>query len=514
MRKPLRLRWGSRLWQRIFTYSLLLVLLSQATPFLLFLLGTEDRETRRDNMAAFFHDIILVNLNGRAQADAKMYLDYFNGLGPQLWFERPDGSVLSGTPVAGLDSASRQRLRSPIPSGKPSVVVYEAEGLAWETGPSEPLGLLVTPVRFREGEAVMCYTYWNGRFPHVQDHFYWGVGALVLVGGALSLWMARHVTLPLRRLRGEVAAVDERDPAGRVTVQGYVEVTDVAEAVNRLTASLSRHIRGMRELMANVSHELRSPLARMTFAVDFIEEGLTEADVARTPADANARRKTALARKHLGLLKEELAVMDQLIGSCLLAGKLDLQQRPADLRPLDLSRLCREAFAGQAGMAEARDIRFLQEVTGDVHILGDALLLRQAVVNLLDNALRYTLPGGRVIVALDFEAEPAMKEAAPAEPETTARRVRLLVANTHPPLSSEALQRIFEPFYRAASGDNADGSGLGLALVQRIIALHGGEVTAQNAECAGESLFQISVTLPAWSETSAEQPTRSPTQDA
>ncbi len=490
MRNPPQLRWGSRLWQRIFTYTLLLVLLSQATPFLLFLLGTEDRETRRDNMAAFFHDIILANLNGRAQADAKMYLDYFNGLGPQLWFEHPDGSILSGTPVAGLDFASRQRLRPPLPSGKPSVIVYEAEGLAWETGPSEPLGLLVTPVRFREGEAVMCYTYWNGRFPHVQDHFYWGVGALVVVGGALSLWMARHVTLPLRRLRNEVAAVDERDPTGRVTKKGFVEATDVAEAVNRLTASLSRHMRGIRELMANVSHELRSPLARMTFAVDFIEEGLTENEVP-VPAGEESRRKTALARKHLGLLKEELTVMDQLIGSCLLAGKLDLQQRPADLQPLDLSRLCREAAAGQTYMAEARGIRFLQETADDVHTLGDALLLRQAVVNLLDNAVRYTVPGGRVLVELCFEEVPA-----PPCSGGNARRIRLVVANTHPPLPPEALQRIFEPFYRAGLTDGTDGAGLGLALVQRIIALHGGEVTAENAERAGESLFQIAVCLP------------------
>ena len=156
-----------------------------------------------------------------------------------------------------------------------------------------------------------------------------------------------------------------------------------------------------------------------------------------------------------------------------------------------------ERVAGQAGMAEARGIRFLHEVTHDVHILGDALPLRQAVVNLLDNAVRYTIPGGHALVTLHSEDEPAMKESAPAQSDAAARRVRLVVENTHPPLSPETLQRIFEPFYRAGSGDNADGSGLGLALVQRIIALHGGEVAAENAERAGESMFQISVRLPA-----------------
>ncbi len=470
-----KLPFRARLWQRIFTYTLLLVLLSQATPLVLFYLATDGREARRDNMAVFIHDIILANLDGRARADAKMYLDYFNGYGPQLWFELPDGSVLAGTPVAGLTHADRRHLPA-IASSRPPVVIYEAEGLAWETGPSEPLGLLVTPVRFADGDAVMCYTYWNGRFPHVEDRFYWGFAALVPIGGLLSLWMARHVTLPLRRLRRELAAINENNPTARVTENGIAEVTDVAEAVNRLTASLTRHIRGMRELMANVSHELRSPLTRMNFAVDFIEDGLNAGSQSE-----DFSRTTALAHKHLGLLKEELAVMEQLIGSCLLAGKLDLQQHPAELLPLNLSLLCQDICAGHPPSAQSRNIRFDQDIADDLHTLGDALLLRQALTNLLDNALRYTPENGRIILGL-------------SRAETSPSHLRLSIQNSHAPLADQALAHIFEPFYRAKSDDT--GAGLGLSLVHKIITLHGGTLQAENAFHDNESMFRITMQLP------------------
>ncbi len=495
-----RFRWGSRLWQRIFSLTLLLVLLSQATPFFLMYLEMDNRETRRDRMATFFHDIILKNLNGRPAADAELYLDYFNGLGPQLWFERLDGTTLSGIPVAGLTFTDRLKIQ-PVSSRWPSINIWEAEGLAWETGPDEPLGLLVAPVEFKDEPAILCYTYWNGRLPHVEAYFYQGVAALVLAGGALSLWMARWVSKPLRRLQMEVLGIGEGNLDTRVTEHGIDEVVDVAKSVNQLTDNLSRHVRGMRELVANISHELRSPLTHMDFATTFIEDGLLEADRQLAQAEKTTRPKLALAFKHLSYLKEELGHMEKLIGTTLLSSKLDLQQQKAEFEPVDLTLLCGDLAANHAPLVASRGLSFTLDIATSIHTLGDNALLRQLLSNLLDNAAKYTARDGRLHLSLQPAPTPT------DNPGTTGTMKKLTaetanlpqallyVENTHKHLSQEALERLFEPFYRAGLA-TGDGVGLGLSLVQKIAFLHGGEVLAENGILNGADTLRVQARLP------------------
>ena len=507
-------RLGSRLWQRIFIYTLLLVLLSQAITFGLVYLEMDSRETRRDNMAAFIHDIILENLNGRAADDAKLYLDYCNGNGPQLWFERPDGTVLSGVPVAGLTRKDRENLRS-VPSRWPNIRVWEAEGLAWETGPSEPLGLLVAEFNFREGPVVLCYTYWNGRFPHVEDFFYQGLTALLLLGGVLSFWMARHVSTPLRRLQQEVSGIGGSTLDRQVTVQGTGEVADVASAVNHLTGTLSRHIRGMHELVANISHELRSPLTRMDFATTFVEQGLEEAHLLLASAEAgqggallpqpDPQRKSAarlaLAGKHMRYLREELEHMEKLIGTTLFSCKLDLQQ-PQDHAPLDLSRLVRDTAASHAPLLEGSGFVFICEITDELHISGDASLIRQMVSNLVDNAFKYTEPSGTIRLSVSWAVPQAAARAealpVPASVKEIAvahKQACLRVDNIHPPLAGAVLDRLFDPFYRGGVA-TGNGVGLGLSLVQKIVALHSGTAKAENTLLENKSAVRIEILLP------------------
>ena len=492
-------RRSSRLWLRIFLLTLLLLVVFQGAAFLLVYLEMESPEERRENMAAFIHDIILANMNGRTSADAKVYLDYFNGFGPQLWFEKPDGTVISGKAVPGLAFADRQRLKALV-STRPGVLIYETDGIAWETGPSEPLGILVAPVDFQDGPAELCYVYWNGRFPHMEDYFYHNVFLLGLAGCLSSLLGARLVSRPLRRLHSEMGAIQENNPVARVTEQGFDEVADVAKSVNQLTASLSRHLTGMRELLANASHELRSPLTRIGFALTFVEQGVREAERLRTKTgpDSPARQRksaarVALALKHLGYMKEEVAVIEKLIGATLLTSRLSLQQHILERSPVNMSLLCAQTLAGNPGTEGRPPLSAALE--DDLYVAGDSVLLRQVLTNLMDNAAKYTAQDGRVHVALLQEPPDNECRELASSGDYRQGTVFLLVDNTHPPFPERALQRFFEPFYRAAPA-TGDGSGLGLSLVWKIIRLHGGDVRAYNMPVRGENMLRLAICLP------------------
>ncbi len=489
-------RWCSCLWWRIFLLNLTLLLLFQATAFLLVYLETESPKQRRESMSVFIHDKILANMNGRPSTDAKVYLDYFNGFGPQLWFEQPDGKIISGKAVPGLTFTDRQQLK-PFGTSRFGVRIYEADGIAWETGPSEPLGILVAPVNFQEGPAVLCYVYWNGRFPHMEDYFYQNIALLALAGCLSSLLGARLVSRPLRRLHSEVAAIQENNLVARVTEQGIGEVADVAKSINQLTASLARHLTGMRELLANASHELRSPLTRIGFALTFVEQGVLEAERLKTGKMSPARwQKSAsridLAVKHMAYLKEEVDVMEKLIGATLLTSRLSLQQHILERSPVPLSSLYSQLLKGETNTGHSPLEITLED---DIYVAGDSLLLRQVLTNLLDNAVKYTEQGGQIRISLQKTVPDHNCLELSSAGDYPQGAVFLLVDNTHASFPVEILRRLFEPFYRATPATGS-GSGLGLSLVRKIVRLHGGDVLAYNLPTQDKNMLRLAVCLP------------------
>jgi two-component system sensor histidine kinase CpxA len=213
--------------------------------------------------------------------------------------------------------------------------------------------------------------------------------------------------------------------------------------------NLARHIRGMRELVANISHEMRSPLARVQVSLAMLEE-----EVPGGPKTAN----------RLALIREELEHMNKLIGTTLLTSKLDLQAPSRPEGPVAFSDLCLEACRRHAPLFLKEGLDFTQEIQKGIAFPGDETLLATLVSNLLDNAARYTEAEGSVFLRLSEDGGNAV----------------LAVENSHAPLPDELRSHIFEPFYRGGVATGS-GTGLGLSLVRKIAQMHGGDVTADNA---------------------------------
>jgi signal transduction histidine kinase len=278
------------------------------------------------------------------------------------------------------------------------------------------------------------------------------VAALGLLALAIALGaypVARRLTGRLERLRARVEALGLPDLSARVEVEGRDEVAALARSFNSAAERIERLVGAQQALLASVSHELRSPLARIRMAVELLGRERPEL-VARIARDV-----------------EEL---DALIGELLLASRLDARAEAGELVPVDLLALVAEeaARSGAETLGEPASVR------------GDPRLLRRLVRNLLENARRH---GGGTPV----EASVARLGAGGA---------RLRVADRGPGVPEAERERIFEPFYRPPGHREGDGGvGLGLALVRRIARHHGGEARCLPRE-GGGSCFEVELGSP------------------
>ncbi|MDR2891704.1 MAG: HAMP domain-containing histidine kinase [Deltaproteobacteria bacterium] len=466
------------LWQRIFIYSLLLILLTQ--PAILLLHNyTRDQDGIRRFMSSNV-SALADAMQDRGTNTAERVVSIFNQNSDRAWVVGPDGAVLAGRTNAEVN----------LPPTPHDSFDYWQDGEVelWQLG-GEGSGFIGSaPVLLRGGEARLYVLFNPPRNNDTWNSFLIGLLTLTAISGLLTFWIARSVSMPLRRLRSEVleiaggtpgqasgalgqptpknpagAAIGQKDNVGprvekRVTVNGRDEISDVALAVNHMADSLSRNVKSMRELVANVSHELRSPLARMQVTLALLEESI--------PSEKNGGEACGKAAQKVVLLQEELDHMEKLIGATLLSSKLDLQQLPPLTNQVAFSELCAEMTRRQTPLFAKNGLTFRADIEPGLAFKGDETLLCNLVGNLLDNAAKYTNTGGQADLRLHRQ-------------NTTAR---LEVENTRShlsPLPEDQLKRIFEPFNRAGLA-TGNGVGLGLSLVKKIAELHGGRVWAAN----------------------------------
>lgn len=265
------------------------------------------------------------------------------------------------------------------------------------------------------------------------------LGYLLLIAGVIGFAaypVVRHLTRRLEKLRTGVEQFGGGALAARVPVEGKDEIAAVASSFNAAAEQIERLVASHRSLLANASHELRSPLARMRMAVDL-----------SVSADTKSGAQ----------IVENLTEIDELVEEILLASRLDHVGKLEDAETLDLTAIAAEECA-----------RHGIEVSGaPAQLIGNRRLLKRLVRNLTVNAQKHGKP--------------------PVEVEVVAGRVVRLSVRDHGegvPIGEEA--RVFEAFYRPAGRSEAAGGwGLGLALVKQIAELHGGTVRCENAEGGG-----------------------------
>ncbi|HEY4375232.1 MAG TPA: ATP-binding protein [Burkholderiales bacterium] len=273
-----------------------------------------------------------------------------------------------------------------------------------------------------------------------------GLFFIALAVGMAAFPVARRLTKRLERLQKSVEALGEGDLAARVPVQGYDEVARLAKSFNKAAERIEALVAAQKSLLANASHELRSPLARIRMAAELQDGNVDPASRAE--------------------LTRNIAELDQLIDEILLASRLDTaRNEEAHVETVDLTALAAEECA----RAEAEF-----DSDGLISVQGDARLLRRMIRNLLENARRY---GGAnpVQASLRQNAEGALLD----------------VADRGPGVAADERERIFEPFYRARGASEGQGGvGLGLALVRQIAARHGADVQCL-ARDGGGSVFRV-----------------------
>jgi signal transduction histidine kinase len=310
----------------------------------------------------------------------------------------------------------------------------ERSGGAWSGGP-------VFAITLADGRVFAARLPGHGRHPALGLIVVLGLIALAVAVGAYPA--VRRVTRRLERLQASVEALGAGDLSARVSVEGRDEVSSLAQSFNRAAGRIERLVGAHKGLLANASHELRSPLARLRMGIAMLS------------AEAKPQLRTEL--------ENNVAELDALIDEILLASRLDTVSGMDAREDVDLLALVAEEC-----------VRFDASLDGrPVTVHGDRRLLRRLVRNLLDNARRYGA-GSPIDVGLR---------------ESEGGHVELTVCDRGPGVPEPERGRIFEPFYRPAGGrDREGGVGLGLSLVHQIARHHGGDATCLAREGGGACL--------------------------
>jgi signal transduction histidine kinase len=286
--------------------------------------------------------------------------------------------------------------------------------------------------------------------------------ALVLfIAGFVCFWLARYITAPVLHLRAATHRLATGNLSARVgaaTGNRSDELAELSRDFDHMAEQIEALISSQRRLLADISHELRSPLARLTVAL-----GLTR-------LHANPEAASGLDRIEL-----EAARLNTLIGSLLRLARLEGRSEPFAGEPVMLDQVIAEVAADADFEAQSRKRRVRVTQAEACKISGNKELLRSAVENVIRNAVNYTAEGTEVQIALR------------KLPENGQETALISVRDHGRGVPEELLPDIFLPFYRVsdARDRSTGGSGLGLSITERAIRLHAGSVRAMNCPDGG-----------------------------
>lgn len=268
---------------------------------------------------------------------------------------------------------------------------------------------------------------------------------ILALGAVLSLTLvihlARRVTRPLEKLSAAAAAFGHGDMSARSGIGGNDEVGELAQTFDAMADRITAQRFTEKQMLASVSHELKTPLARLRMALALVDRG-----------DPKVARR-------MSVVEQELGELEHLVSDLLLAARLELSGVPLKPGPIPVGELIERSRERLLALAPEREVSVA--IDDAVTVWGDASLLARVLDNLLDNSRRYSTPGTAIVVKAHGEND----------------LVRLTVDDEGPGISPEDRARIFEPFFRGATAADHEGSGLGLCLARQIVEAHGGQLS-------------------------------------
>lgn len=292
------------------------------------------------------------------------------------------------------------------------------------------------------------------------------ISLAILTSGLICFLLARSLTAPVVRLRAatqKLAKGELSARAGSIHARRRDEIAELVRDFDTMAERLENLMNAQSRLLNDISHELRSPLARLSVAL-----GL-------------ARQRTGPeAASTLDRIELESNRLNELIGRLLALARMEGGEQAAQADPVPLGELVCEIAKDATFEAQGRKCRVTCEISQDSIVMGNAALLHSAIENVVRNATRYTEENSDVEIQLDRDG-----------PEAVVR-----VADRGPGVPEDSLDKLFLPFYRLddARGRRTGGVGLGLSITERAIRLHGGTVRAANRPEGG---LVVEIRLPA-----------------
>jgi len=291
----------------------------------------------------------------------------------------------------------------------------------------------------------------------------WAVA--LIVSGSICYLLTRYLTAPIFRLREAAHQLASGDLSARANSRispRHDELGDLVRDFDTMAARIEDLVSRQRQLISDVSHELRSPLGRLNVALDLARQRKGD-----DPAFDQAEQDTAL--------------LNEMIGRLLTIAKLDVSARDVPMVQVDLSELLHQIVRNANFESHPNENRVTLTVESEVFVPGNPELLHSAIENVVRNAIHYTEPGTQVEIVLQHDAARSS--------------ARIQIRDHGPGLPEAELTNIFRPFYRVAAARDrqSGGTGLGLAISDRVIRTHGGTIIARNAVPKG---LLIEILLP------------------
>lgn len=282
-----------------------------------------------------------------------------------------------------------------------------------------------------------------------------------MLSGLLGWVVVRSALAPVRTIKRRAAEITASHLDQRLAVETVpVELEDLVRTLNAMLARLEESFQRLSEFSADLAHELRTPVTNMRTQTQVILS---------KPRTAEEYREILYSNE------EEFERLSRMIADMLFLAKSDHGLVSPFKEEVDLAMEVRDLVSFFEAMADSKNIRL--SIEGEGHVLGDRMLVRRAISNVLSNAIRHTPGDGKVSVLID--------------PVATVDALFLSIENTGEPIPSIHIPRLFDRFYRvdASRQELSEGTGLGLAIAKSIIDLHGGEIRVQSGD--GVTRFEI-----------------------
>jgi signal transduction histidine kinase len=286
-----------------------------------------------------------------------------------------------------------------------------------------------------------------------------------LISIVVGILLSRSVSAPLSKLADAARSIGRRDLSRRVEVRGSQEIQEVAQAFNEMAADLQQAEILRQNLLADVAHELRTPITVIQGNLQAILDDVYELDKAE-----------------IAQLYDQTRQLTHLVDDLRELAQAEARQLPLEIIPVDLSVLASDVAAIYESIAEVQQIQLQTRISKGLPLIqGDRARLMQCLQNLLNNAFRHTPAGG--VVTLSVQQQEKILEVS--------------VQDSGSGIAPEHLPHVFDRFYRVdpARARETGGTGLGLAITRAIIQNHGGTISAVSAGEGQGSTFTISLPI-------------------